>query len=160
MYDKIKVNELMGMFPFFIYQRVALPATSVGKFLYPVEIGYWYWIRRIICKWAEVDTAGIVFNPGMLIEIFGSSRHRSYQNVPVSLRLLSSPCGNGVQINATGQMTATCPSSTKSINELLLQRDNIVMQFSGHNATPFPFFINVMLVGYMIPDRKMAQFRG
>jgi hypothetical protein len=150
----------MDMFPFFIFQRVALIPNARGVFLYPIETGYWYWLRKILCKWAEVDAAGAVFIPDMLIEISGSSRHRSYQDNPVSLRLLSSPCGNGVNINVAGQMTATGPSSAIAIDELLPQRDNIVMHFSGNNATPFPAFINVCLVGYMIPDNKMIQFRG
>lgn len=160
MLKKIDVNKLTEIVPLFIYQRINLFANARGAFLYPIENGYWYWIRHIRCQWPEVDAAGVVYNPGMAIEIRGSARHREYQNAPIPLRLLSSPCGNGVRLTAPAGMTATGPTSFKIIDEMLPQRDNIELYFTGHNVTPFPAFIDVMLVGYMIPDKKMVQFRG
>lgn len=161
MLEKIAVDKLKDRFPFLIYQRINLIPNSRGPFFFVINSGYWYIIRHIRCQWAEV-AAGVApaFNPGMNIEIRGSGRHREYQNAPVPLRLLSSPCGNGVTLTAPAGMTATGTESVKMIDELLPQRENIEIYLSGHDATPFPAFIDILLVGYMIPDEKMVQFKG
>ncbi|MDD5688615.1 MAG: hypothetical protein PHE88_12375 [Elusimicrobia bacterium] len=160
MFKKIEVNKLPDMFPYLIYQRVPLFPGARGKFYFPIDAGYWYWLHHLRCKYPEVDAAGVVFNVGMNIEMRGSARHREYENAPVSLKLLTSPCGNGVQLFAPAGMTATGPTSHFAINEMLPRRDNIEIYFSGHNATPFPAFIDCVLVGYMIPDKRMEQFKG
>lgn len=160
MLKKIEVDKLMDMAPYLIYQRVNLIANAPGKFYFPIEPGYWYWLRQIRCKWNEVDAAGVVYNPGMFIEMRGSSRHRTYQDAPIPLRLISSPGGNGVNQVLPNLMTATGPASFKMIDEILPQRDNIEIYLTGHNVTPFPAFIDVLLVGYMIPDKSMVQFKG
>ncbi len=158
MLNKININDLREMFPYLIYQRILLPANARGQFFFPVENGYYYWLRHIRCKWPEVGAAA--FNQGMNIEIRGSARHREYQDAPVSLRLLSTPCGNGVALVGAAGMTATGPGSVKLIDEILFQRDNIEIYISGHNAVPFPAFIDILLIGYMIPDKRNVQFRG
>lgn len=159
MHPKIDVEKISGTYPLFIYRRLALPTDRV-PFFFPIDPGFWYWLRFIRAKWPEIDAAGATFAPELTIEIVESAVHRVHQNATFNLRLITSPASNGVQINAGGQMTATGPRSQKMLNEIRPQRDNITFYISGQNATPFPAFIDLVVFGYMIPDSALMQWKG
>ena len=160
MIGKIDIDMWRSVYPFFIYQQVALLPGHRGTLLFTIPQDYWYLMRRIICKAPELDAAGATFNPGLFIEIRGSSRHRDYQNAPIPIRHLSTPGQGGIQVTVAGQLTAAQPSSLVLIDEILPQYDNIEMYFSGNDVTPFPAFIDVVLTGHMVPDRYLSQWCG
>lgn len=159
MIRKINVEEISGTFPLFIYRRIAL-ASARPPFFFAIDPGYWFWLRSLRAKWPEVDAAGVTFAPELNIEIIESSVHRVHQNTPVSIRLLCSPGSQGVQINAGGKMTATPVTGQKMLNEMRPFRDNITFYVSGQNTTPFPAFVDIVAIGYMIPDKRSIAWKG
>lgn len=157
--ELIDADRALTRWPFYIYRRVQMLGGK-NYFFFPIDRGYQYWFREIRAKWPEVDAAGVVFAPEIFIEIDESSYHRVHQNSPVPLRLITSPSSNGVQINAAGEMTATGPRMSKKLNEMRPTQDNIMITLSGQNATPFPAFVDVMIMGYMIPDTYYPEWEG
>lgn len=156
---KINVDEIKGIFPFLIYQRINMIGAK-NRFLFPIEAGYWFFLRFIRAKWAELDAAAATFAPEINIEVVESAVHRVHQNNPFPFRLITSPASHGVQINAGGQLTATGPRREKTLDEMRPYRDNITLLLSGQNATPFPAFVDVAVVGYMIPDKSCVEWKG
>jgi hypothetical protein len=157
MIDIIDTTLTKSIYPNYIYRRVNL-VSGTNYLLFPIEYGYWYWLRAVRAKWPEVDAAGAVFAPELFIEI--NEATRVHQRAPVPLRLITSPASNGVQINAGGQMTATGPRAVKMLNEIRASRDNITIIITGQNATPFPAFVDILIMGYMIPDSEFINWRG
>lgn len=157
--DLFDATRARSVYPNFVYQRINLIAGN-NWFLFPIDSGYWFWMRGIRAKWPEIDTAGLVFAPEIFIQINESSRNRVHQNAPVPIRLIATPASNNVQINATGELTATGVTSAKMLNEIRPARDNITFIITGQNATPFPAWIDIVVIGYMIPDADFAYWRG
>lgn len=158
-YEKIDVNEWKGTYPYIIYQRVNLVAIK-NPFFFLIETGYWYLLRHIRAKWAEIDAAGATFAPEISIEVIGSARHRVFQNNPIPLRHLTTPTSRGVQITGAGDMTSINPWRTIAFDDVRMHQDNITFLVSGQNATPFPAFVDLIVVGYMIPDNRFLQWKG
>ncbi len=161
MFGKMNVRELRQVQPYFIYQRVSL-AGAKGVFLFPIDYGFWFWLRSITTKHPEIDAAAANFAPELAIEIRESGSQHNPQdiNFPPPPRLFTTPGSNGVQINAVGRMTATAPKNVKSINSVHIHRDNIEMYITGQNAIPFPTVIDVLLQGYLIPFTDLAMWKG
>jgi hypothetical protein len=159
MFDKIKVEEWKNVAPLFIYRRINM-VTFKNPFYFALTPGYWYVLRSIRAKWPEIDAAGAVFAPEINIDINESARAKVHQNVPVPLRLLTSPASNGVQINAGLQMTATGPRNVKILDEVRLFQDNVTFQISGQNATPFPAFVDILVIGYLFPGGNSPMWKG
>lgn len=157
--DPVDVERVSKSQPFFIYQRVQL-LTFKNYFTFSIEAGYWYWIREIRSTWSEIDAAGAVFAPDILVEVVESAVARVHQTAPFPLRLISTPNCAGVQINAGGQLTAAPLKNVKMINEVRMYRDNVQLLVSGQNATSFPAFADIVIVGYLIPDSKLPNWKG
>lgn len=157
----MNVKELKEIQPYWIYQRISLVAPK-GTFLFPVEYGFWYWLRFINTKYPELDAGAANFAPELAIEIreSGSLHNPQDVNFPPLPRLFTTPGPNGVQINAGGLMTATGPKYQKAINSMHLHRNNIELYITGRSAIPFPTLIDICLMGYLIPDAHLLMWKG
>ena len=157
--DKIDVNNARQVQPYVIYRRINM-ITGKNPLFFPIPYGYWYYIHRIYSQWPELDTAGLVFAPEISFENPENSRHIVHENNPVPIRLVTSPAEHNTQINAAGLLTAMPPLKTVDIDYVLPQRDNIQIYVSGQNATPFPAWIDIMMLGYLVPDVRLPHWRG
>lgn len=157
--EKIDVNEMRDVFPYFIYQRVNMIGAK-NPFFFQVEYGFWYYVRRICARWPEIDAAGAVFAPEINIEFPESARHITHENMPYPLRIITTPGSHGVQIDLGNNLTANIPVKAFEQDIVLLQSDNITFWLSGQNATPFPAWIDILVIGYMIPDSEIDRWKG
>lgn len=154
--DKQTFDTIRESQPFFIYKRVELTAP-INYFLFTIEYGYWYFLRKIFSKYPEVDTAGAVFGPHLKVEAYQRGGNIWPQNNPVPLELFTTPGSAGVTMLATGEMTATGPKAAKFQNVVYPYRDNIELQISGQNLTT-PVQCDIMLQGYLIPVKSFAMW--
>lgn len=158
MFEKLDIKKFSAVFPYLIYRRVVL--TGPGILLFPIDMGYWFWFRDMRAQSPEIDVAGVTFNEGLSFELIGSAVHRVYQDVPIPLRLVSTPASDGIQAFAGGQFTAASVSSTKKLNYMIPNRDNIQIRVTGQDATPFPATMDIVLCGYLIPDNAGIEWKG
>lgn len=144
--------------PYYIYKRVSL-AGPEGYFFNAIDYGFWYLLRRLHIKYPEIDPAGAVFYPDIAINTLQRAANIWPQNVPVPPRLYGTPAKEGVQINATGQMTATGPKNVKLLNTVYPFRDNIEFYISGQTPTG-PLVVDVCCIGYLIPAESLKMWEG
>lgn len=144
--------------PYFIYGRLTLNAPT-NYFLFPIDYGFWYLLRKVHIKYPEVDQTGAIFGPHLRVEMYERASNKWPQNAPVSFELFATPGSAGVTITAGGQMTATGPKNAKLINKIFPYRDNLQLEVSGQN-TVTPAVIDICLLGYLIPEKKLAMWKG
>lgn len=152
------MNNFEGSQPYFIYQRLTLTNT-VEHFLFPVDYGFNYLLRDIVTKYPEVDAAGATFGPDLSFTPVHTYQSRKTSNVPVPFGLVSTPGSAGVQVNAAAQMTATGPKNQKKFNVIFPYRDSIHIEITGQNGTT-PVLVDIVLVGYLIPNRELSMWGG
>lgn len=145
--------------PLFIYYRVATTGIR-GYFTHRLENGYAYIMRKILGKWAEVDAAGANFAPEIRFELFcrGIGKVHSTPEA-ITLRLQSTPGCSGVQLAAGGEVTATAPKSSPLMNILFPYSSTIEIEITGQNtALPLPPWVDIVLVGYLIPEKSVSTW--
>jgi hypothetical protein len=82
------------------------------------------------------------------------------QNVPIPFRLFTTPGAEGVQVNAANQLTATGPKNAKLLNKVFPCRDNLEIYITGQNPIGNPPFIDMVLIGYLIPATGKVMWQG
>ena len=153
------LDALKDCQPYYIYKRVQLTSPT-GYFLNPIDYGFWYLLRRVHVKFPEVDTAGAVFYPQLNLYVVERGSNKIPQNTPIPFRLFCTPTSEGVTVTAGNQLTATGPKNAKLLNKVLPFRDNIEFYISGQNPIGNPPFIDIVCIGYMIPERKLYMWEG
>lgn len=159
MIDLSNLVELRDFQPWFIYKRITLNQPK-NYFLEPIDYGFWYILRSINVKYPEIDAAGVVFFGDLEIEFYERASNKWVQNVPIPIRLLSTPHKEGVQINAVNQMTATPLKASILRNIFFPYRDNIEMYISGQNPAGMPVIIDICLVGYYLSAKERVMWEG
>lgn len=159
MLDLSKFDILRESQPYYIYKRVMLTSPT-GYFFNAIDYGFWYLLRRIHVQFPELDAAGAVIYPQLEMYMVEKGSNKIPQNVPIPFRLFCTPGAEGVQVNAGSQLTATGPKNAKLINKVFPFRDNVEIYISGQNPIGNPPFIDIALVGYMIPNRKLYMWQG
>lgn len=145
--------------PYFIYQRITL-AAPINYFLFPIDYGFWYLLRKIYVKYPEIDATGLIFGPVPLrFETYQRAANKFPQNVPIPFDLVGTPGSAGVSVDAAGNMTATGCKNSKLQNVVHPFRDNIEIQISGQN-TATPAVIDIALHGYLIPSKILTMWSG
>lgn len=153
MIREIDRSYAVKMLPMNIYRHIT-PITPPGTTVvgYTVPAGYYYLLRFIRYKHAELNAAATVFNNGLSIELTEEASNHRPQNNPIPLRFLSTPGSAGVQLDAAGGATATGPKADRLLNKIFPGRSNIVLLVTGYTAT-FPPWIDIVLHGYQIKER-------
>ena len=142
--------------PYFIYRRILL-TSPVVHFLFPVDYGFWYLLRKMYVKYPEVDITGAIFGPHLRFETYQRAANKFPQNVPIPFELITSPGSAGVTIDAAGNMTATGIKNSKLQNVVHPFRDNIEIKISGQNLIT-PTQIDIALHGYLIPCKNLKMW--
>src|SRR3990172_7712996 len=155
MLELIDVNKCCNRQPYMVYQRVTI-AGPKAYFMFPLDYGFWFFVRRFLVRWPEIDAAGAAFAPELRIEIMERAANHNQQQDAIPLRLFTTPASNGIQVNAGGLLTSAGPKFSKLINHVLPSRDNIEIVITGQNGTPFPALVDIAIVGYLVPDSKLA----
>ena len=106
-----------------------------------------------------LDPAGAVIYPQLNLYMVERGSNKIPQNVPIPFRLFGTPAADGVQVNAANQLTATGPKNVKLINKVFPFRDNIELYISGQNPIGNPAFVDVALVGYLIPSTEKYMWQ-
>lgn len=145
--------------PWFLYKRVQLN-TPTGYCFFTIEYGFWYLLRKVHVKYAEVDAAGAVFGPRLTVEALLRGTNKWPQNVPIPIDLISTPNQAGVQLDAaTNLLTATPPKASKLLNTLYPFRDNIEFYITGQDVPGnMPQYVDFMAVGYLIPEKTFHMW--
>lgn len=144
--------------PYFIYKRILLN-TPTARFLHTIDYGFWFLLRKIICKYPQVDVTGAIFGPNLRFETYQTAANKFPQNVPIPFELVSSPGSTGVTIDAAGNMTATPVKNAKLQNVVHPYRDTIDIRITGQNLTT-PTQIDIMLLGYYLPEKSLKMWSG
>lgn len=158
MLDLSKFDILRESQPWYIYKRVQLTSPT-GYFFEPIDYGFWYLLRRVHVQFPELDPAGAVTYPQLNMYMVERGSNKIPQNVPIPFRLFCTPGAEGVQVNAANQLTATGPKNVKLINKVFPYRDNIELYISGQNPIGSPAFIDIALVGYLIPSKSFYMWQ-
>jgi hypothetical protein len=152
-----EVSDLANSFPYFIYQRVATTGPE-GYFYQTIDFGYWYFLRKIITRWPEIDAAGANFAPDIRVEILDRGIGKRIQSEPIPFRLFSTPNSAGLQINAGGLVGASQPSAEKLINTFYPNGIQLAFSITGQNTVlPLPPWVDVCLLGYNVIQRGSSM---
>jgi hypothetical protein len=141
--------EIAKSQPFFIYRRLNLLQLT-ERFFYKVDQGFYYLLRDIIFKYPEIDATGAIFGPFLEFRLVQKAQDIYPDDVPIPLRLVSTPASFGNAINAAGQMTANSPRNQKTLNTMYPQKDNIEIKITGQNGVT-PTVVDIVLNGYLLP---------
>jgi hypothetical protein len=181
MNDKIDIALVGESQPWFFHERVplqnppiTLPAAKLpyGYMNFKIDFGFNYLLRRMRTHFAEFDQVGALppvnhtqFLPTMNIEITEKAFNIIPQNVPIPIDLTSTPASSGTTLDPTGvlaydQLTASAPKADKLINKLFKNGSNIEIFISGNAAlaTTFPMYVHIVLIGYLIPAKKLDMW--
>jgi len=159
MLDLEKLEVQRDSQPFYIYKRVMLTSPT-GYFFHAIDYGFWYLLRRIHATFPELDPAGAVTYPQLEMYMVEKGSNKIPQNVPIPFRLFSTPGAEGVQVNAASQLKATGPKNAKLLNLVFPCRDNLEIYISGQNPIGNPPFIDIALIGYLVPAKEKAMWQG
>lgn len=143
--------------PFYVYKRVMLTSPE-GYFFQAIDYGYWYLLRKIHVQYPEIDPAGAVFYPTLNVYMVEKGQNTIPQNVAIPFDLFCTPGNTGIQTNALNQMTSTGPKNAKLQNKIFPFRDNIELYISGQNPIGNPPFVDITLIGYLIPANDQYQW--
>lgn len=146
---RLDIDSISKSQPFFIYRRIVL-LQPTEYFFHRVDQGFYYLLRDIIFKYPEIDATGAIFGPFLEFRLVQKAQNIYAEDVPIPLRLVSSPASFGVAINAAGQMTPVQPENQKTLNTIYPQKDNIEIKITGQNGVT-PEVVEIVLNGYMIP---------
>lgn len=153
-----ELDSLRESQPYYIYKRIELN-TPTARFLHTIDYGFWYLLRKIHFKYPSVDVTGAIFGPNLRFETYQTAANKFPQNVPIPFELVGSPGSTGVTIDAAGNMTATPVLNAKLQNVVHPYRDTIDFRITGQNLTT-PTQIDIMLIGYYIPEKKLQMWSG
>lgn len=159
MLDLSKFDILRESQPYYIYHRVQLTSPT-GYFFQAIDYGFWYLLRRVHVQFPEIDAAGAVYYPTLNVYSVERANNRIPQNVPIPFRLFCTPGSEGVQPTAGNQLTATGPKNAKLLNVVYPYRDNIELYISGQNPIGNPAFVDIALIGYLIPAKDFKMWEG
>lgn len=146
--------------PWFLYKRVPT-TTPTGYCFFPLEYGFWYLLRKVNVKFAETNAAKTVFANSLNVEAILRGTNKIPQNEPIPFNLLSSPGSAGVSPSVSGQQqTATGVKNSKLLNTLYPFRDNIELYVTGQGGASLPAFIDIVCIGYLIPEKSFYMWQG
>lgn len=158
MLDLDKFDILRESQPYYIYQRVSLTGPE-GYFFHAIDYGFWYLMRRLHCVWSQDN---LVANfPELSVNFNLRASNKWPQNVPTPLRLFATP--NNPTVRQTALTTRTFsagPKNVKLLNIVYPFRDNIEIYVYGQNPPNQPPFVDIMSVGYLIPNEKLYMWEG
>ena len=145
-----------GRQPYFIYKRLELVAP-IEFFLFSIELGFWYCLRRVHAVYPQIDSTGAVYYPRLFFSFVDRTGSRTPQNRPIPPELFATPGGTGVAIDGSGNLTATQPLGVKLESKAYPFRETIEIAVTGHNVASPPI-VDIMLAGYLIPDSKREMW--
>lgn len=180
--EKIKLPDdfYRQALPFFFWKRFSLFPQGPFKdgpkyqFSFPLDYGYAFLLSEIMFK-----QGGDPYEGKVKIEIISKARGREYQMFPFYPRLISTPGSNGLSLPAPAPVdngalnrcntawnyedfTSTGPKSRLPLNLFYHYRENVFINvflstfFWGLYS---PSFADLLLIGYLIPERKLAMWR-
>lgn len=161
-FEPVDVSIAQQSQPMWVYGRIALTAPR-SYALYTVPYGFNLLVRRIVSRWAEIGAGAM--NPPQAGEIFNGASARARQTDPVPFGLISSPCGDNVQLfaeplNPSGvSMTAVSRRSTRIVNLAFPYNDTVRLEITGSVAGA-PSWIDLILEGYLVPESLLAMWRN
>lgn len=180
MEEKIDIDMLADVQPWFYHERVALcnPVSFVppvaplpyGFMNYKIDFGYSFLLRKMRTHFAQFDMDGFgghtTFLNTMRIELTEKAFNIVPQNLPTPLNLCTTPASEDVihdpmQVGNINDLTATAPKADKLINKLFPHGSNIHIIVTGNEALVpkiFPFYVHIVLIGYLIPDRTLSMW--
>jgi len=165
--------------PYFIYQQIVFNSFR-GFFTQRIDSGFNFFLRRVWIKTMGVFSDnfpplknGPVLIPELYIEFFDKGNFKARQANPIPIPLLSTP-GNSDVWNSGGPFTdghynstARMPLYSKFLNFLYVYGDVIDIEITGQQGTQLPgptgyqpWFADVMLEGYYIPEESLTMWKG
>lgn len=157
MLDLEKFDILRECQPYYIYKRVSL-AGPQGYFFHAIDYGFWYLMRRLHCVYADDN---LVKDYPDLSATFNLRATNVWpQNLPIPLRLFATPNEPGVRATAAKVTAPTSPKNVKLLNIVYPFRDNIEIYISGHIPPNNPLFVDLLSIGYLIPNDKLYMWEG
>jgi hypothetical protein len=150
---KIDIDDYTGYFPFFYYGQLSLN-TPRAFFLNTVPSGYGYLLRRVVCKWPDVNTTVTQYNKSLFVEFFDQTAFCARQFAPIPLQLISTYCNNQIRNGAPTNPAvypAGQPLSTAMLNFFYPYGETINVQITGQTGSN-PEAIDIILQGYYIPE--------
>jgi len=153
--------------PYFVFGRYALTVPRVYV-MYSVPWGFNYLLRRLVVRWPGRNAlAGVTRDP-VFLEIVNTAQAIRRQTLPVLSELVSSPCGDdswsAVEPSAPLGLSATCASlqSTKILNIAVPYGDTIRLEVTAQSpgTTRCPEFVDLVMLGYLLPECAVAMWQG
>lgn len=155
MMKRINVADYIGYWPYWYYANVPLNAPR-AFFLNSVPAGTGFLLRRITCKYPDVDSGVTQFNPDLLIEFFDTSSFKARQDTAIPLNVIST-YNNNVRRNsspvAPAVYPAGCIKSSVPLNFYYPYGDTINIQITGQSGGN-PASIDIVLHGYFIQENE------
>ena len=179
--EKIKLPDdfYRQALPFFYWKRFDLYPQGPFKdgpkyqFSFPLDYGYAFLLSEMIFK------QGADYEGKVKIEMISKVRGREYQMFPFYPRLISTPGDTGtyppapapVDSGALNRVSyarrvennlSASPSSRLPLNVFYHYRENV---FINVQLSTFfwglygPSFADLLLIGYLIPERKLAMWK-
>lgn len=150
---KINVSDYTDYFPYWIYGQLTL-GTPRAFFLNSIPAGYGYLLRKVVCKWPDVNSLATSYNKNLFIEFFDQTSFVARQFAPIPLELISSYCNNMIRNSAPaagGGYPVGSVASTAMLNFYYPYGDTVNIQITGQVASN-PATIDIVLQGYYIPE--------
>lgn len=157
----VDVNEYKEQFPYFIYSQLTLN-TPRSFFLNTIAQGYGYLLRKVICKYPDVDSGVTQFNKDLFIEFFDNTAFQARQVAPIPLQLIST-YNNNVIRNTVPAAPATYPvgkiESYAMLNFYYPYGETINIQITGQVSSN-PATVDIILCGYYLPEDTSLTVGG
>lgn len=160
----------------YIYYKIfqIVPTTQAQRITWtiPLDKGYGFLLRRLggIYGLINSEVPNSRYPPLVKIELFDTTRGRTWQNESYPLRLVLTPGDQGywaiqpnnVDLNNFGIMFKAEPVKNKiTYNNYYAYRQTIKVEM---NVEPFPvvtsgLYIELLLDGYLIPELGLEQWQ-
>lgn len=152
-----EIELIDGVRPYYVYEQVQLTAP-VTYWIFPIDYGFYYLLRKIHAKYPEYDEVELVYGPPLNFELFQRAQNIVNQVQPVSPDLFCTPGSEGVNIDAAGGLTAVSIKFAKLQNTVYAYKGQLEVHIHGYNGTT-PKCCEIMMIGYLIPARSLEMWR-
>lgn len=165
--DTLDIETLSTQWPQLIYKRLVTNGAPV-KFLEPLPFGYGFILIDLRAQWAfKTDNDDIL--PELKVEFKKTVGSKMLQDKPYWLNHVSTP-GNQDTLEAQTEpmpvdnFNYSVAFEAKSVknqiryNEYYQYREVIDLNllYDTHNALPSTQYIDIVLVGYYVPDKSLS----
>lgn len=171
MYDVLKFDAVRAQTPQFFYKRLDLANRPLDYFIIPIDYGFCFILRSMRFKNSEFMPNGGSSLQSLTVEYIQQIAQRPLQNVPYPARLISTPGSGGVTANASPNpvdldnfgMNFSCvrpPLNNIILNFYYQHRETLDLRvrFSIASGDQLERYVDVLLIGYYIPDQELPDW--